>query len=85
MLITEGMVRSVACPAIECVEKRSKWEKVMGANLDENSEMERPGRVTADEVEKLCGVDMRKRYEWLQEKIRVESGKLSLYSNSSLS
>ncbi|GAA5884807.1 hypothetical protein JCM16303_007279 [Sporobolomyces ruberrimus] len=73
LLITEGMVRSVACPAIECVEKRSKWEKATGATLDENSEMERPGRVTADEVEQLCGVEMRKRYEWLKEKIRVES------------
>jgi len=74
LLITEGMVRSVACPAIECVGKRSKWEKSVVGNASEESEKDKPGRVTGDEVEKLCGVESRKRFEWLQEKIRVESG-----------
>ncbi|GAA5966618.1 hypothetical protein JCM3765_005676 [Sporobolomyces pararoseus] len=75
LLITEGMVRSVACPALECVEKRSKWEKSVGGagSLDEKVELEKPGRVTADEVEKICGSESRKRFEWLKEKIRVES------------
>ncbi|GAA5916522.1 uncharacterized protein JCM6883_005447 [Sporobolomyces salmoneus] len=76
LLITEGMVRSVACPAIECVEKRAKWEKTVGGSVDEKLELEKPGRVSAQEVEILCGVESRKRFEWLKEKIRVESGKL---------
>jgi len=74
LLITEGMVRSVACPAIECVGKRSKWEKSMVGNVSAEAEAQKPGRVTGDEVEKLCGAESRKRFEWLQEKIRVESG-----------
>jgi len=78
------MVRSVACPAIECVEKRSKWEKTIvgGGNLDEKVELDKPGRVTADEVEMLCGVESRKRFEWLKEKIRVESGELRFLLSS---
>ncbi|GAA6010205.1 hypothetical protein JCM11491_005390 [Sporobolomyces phaffii] len=76
MLITEGMVRSVACPAIGCVQDRAKWEKAVGAGpaaLDDSAEAGRPGRVTGKEVERLCGAESRARFEWLKEKIRIES------------
>ncbi|GAA5936059.1 RBR-type E3 ubiquitin transferase [Sporobolomyces koalae] len=73
LLITEGMVRTVACPAIECVTLRSKWEKTNGGKLDEEFERDKPGRVTAKEVESLCGPESSKRFEWLREKYRVES------------
>ena len=46
----------------------------MVGNVSAEAEAQKPGRVTGDEVEKLCGAESRKRFEWLQEKIRVESG-----------
>ncbi|GAA5946642.1 hypothetical protein JCM10213_006658 [Rhodosporidiobolus nylandii] len=70
LLITEGLVRSVACPSTGCVEERARWEKVQGAK---GHEEDRPGRVSAEEVELLCGEESRKRWEWLKEKVRVES------------
>ncbi|GAA5876788.1 hypothetical protein JCM8547_003166 [Rhodosporidiobolus lusitaniae] len=74
LLITEGLVRSVACPATGCVEKRAKWEKeVGGATKEAEREGEKPGRVNGEEVEKLCGKEKRERWEWLKEKVRVES------------
>lgn len=77
LLITEGLVRSVACPSRECVEKRATWEKEEAtATARKGGERDevKPGRVTAGEVEQLVGVEGRKRWEWLLEKARVESG-----------
>ncbi|GAA5838946.1 hypothetical protein JCM3766R1_004537 [Sporobolomyces carnicolor] len=74
LLITEGMVRSVACPSLECVEKRSKWDKANGGGVSiDDDELDKPGRVTADEVERLCGRATRERFEWLKEKTRIEA------------
>ncbi|GAA6007204.1 hypothetical protein JCM10207_001545 [Rhodosporidiobolus poonsookiae] len=72
LLIAEGLVRSVACPSTECVEERARWEKE-NAGREAEKEAERPGRVTAEEVERICGREKRKRWEWLREKVRVES------------
>ncbi|TKA51816.1 hypothetical protein B0A53_05168 [Rhodotorula sp. CCFEE 5036] len=75
LLITEGLVRSVACPSRNCVESRAQWEKDEGASkrLPPDRDVTKPGRVTASEVEELVGEEGRKRWEWLQEKARVES------------
>ncbi|KWU45046.1 hypothetical protein RHOSPDRAFT_17004 [Rhodotorula sp. JG-1b] len=76
LLITEGLVRSVACPSRGCVESRAHWEKDEGASKrlpDPDRDGTKPGRVTASEVEELVGEEGRKRWEWLQEKARVES------------
>ncbi|GAA5950485.1 hypothetical protein JCM21900_004822 [Sporobolomyces salmonicolor] len=76
LLITEGLVRSVACPSLECTERRAKWEKetpTAGKGDERERENEKPGRVDAEEVEKVCGEEVRKRWEWLKEKVRVES------------
>ncbi|GAA5866266.1 hypothetical protein JCM1840_004060 [Sporobolomyces johnsonii] len=76
LLITEGLVRSVACPSLECTERRAKWEKetaTAGKGDEKERENEKPGRVDAEEVEKVCGEEVRKRWEWLKEKVRVES------------
>ncbi|GAA6036550.1 hypothetical protein JCM8097_003564 [Rhodosporidiobolus ruineniae] len=72
LLITEGLVRSVACPATGCVEERAKWEKKLGGEAMEK-DGQKPGRVGEEEVEVLCGAEARKRFEWLKEKVRVES------------
>ncbi|GAA5836574.1 hypothetical protein JCM9279_000430 [Rhodotorula babjevae] len=74
LLITEGLVRSVACPSEGCVGARARWEKEVGPRGEADREQERPGRLVADEVERLCGAEKRKRYEWLKEKVAVESG-----------
>ncbi|KPV73999.1 uncharacterized protein RHOBADRAFT_16534 [Rhodotorula graminis WP1] len=74
LLITEGLVRSVACPSEGCVAARARWEKEVGPRGEAEREMERPGRLVGDEVERLCGVEKRQRWEWLKEKVRVESG-----------
>ena len=77
LLITEGLVRSVACPSRGCVESRAHLEKDEGASKrlpDPDRDGTKPGRVTASEVEELVGEEGRKRWEWLQEKARVESG-----------
>lgn len=74
LLITEGLVRSVACPSRGCVESRAQWEKDEGASKRmPDRDVTKPGRVTASEVEELVGEEGRKRWEWLQEKARVES------------
>ncbi|GAA5821790.1 hypothetical protein JCM3770_000146 [Rhodotorula araucariae] len=73
LLITEGLVRSVACPSEACVGARAAWEKEVGPRGEQEREAERPGRVVAEEVESLCGDEKRKRWEWLKEKVRVES------------
>ncbi|BGP42490.1 hypothetical protein JCM10450v2_006585 [Rhodotorula kratochvilovae] len=73
LLITEGLVRSVACPSEGCVSARAKWEKEVGPRGEFAREAERPGRVEAEEVERLCGVEKRQRWEWLRDKVRVES------------
>jgi hypothetical protein len=80
LLITEGLVRSVACPSRNCVESRAQWEKDEGASkrLPPDRDVTKPGRVTASEVEELVGEEGRKRWEWLQEKARVESGEFLL-------
>lgn len=80
LLITEGLVRSVACPSEGCVLARALWEKEVGPKGEVEKEGERPGRLTADEVERLCGAEKRKRYEWLKEKVRVESGASSSFA-----
>lgn len=80
LLITEGLVRSVACPSEGCVRARALWEKEVGPKGEVEKEGERPGRLTADEVERLCGAEKRKRYEWLKEKVRVESGASSSFA-----
>ncbi|GAA5825953.1 hypothetical protein JCM11251_000066 [Rhodosporidiobolus azoricus] len=72
LLITEGLVRSVACPSRGCVEERAAWEKRTGGK---GREEDVPGRVEGDEVERLCGKEGRERWEWLKEKVRVESDK----------
>lgn len=78
LLITEGLVRSVACPSRGCVESRAQWEKDEGASKRmPDRDVTKPGRVTASEVEELVGEEGRKRWEWLQEKARVESGELA--------
>lgn len=74
LLITEGLVRSVACPSEGCVGARARWEKEVGPRGEAEKENERPGRLGGDEVERLCGVEKRQRWEWLKEKMRVESG-----------
>lgn len=79
LLITEGLVRSVACPSRGCVEQRARWEKEGASSRtapDQDDSM--PGRVTASEVEELVGEEGRKRWEWLREKARVESGGYTL-------
>ncbi|GAA5988778.1 hypothetical protein JCM10908_006166 [Rhodotorula pacifica] len=75
LLITEGLVRSVACPSRPCVEQRAQWEKDETTTSRRNRERDdtKPGRVTANEIEQLVGEEGRKRWEWLQEKARVES------------
>ncbi|GAA5896671.1 hypothetical protein JCM8208_004261 [Rhodotorula glutinis] len=73
LLITEGLVRSVACPSEGCVAARARWEKEVGPRGEAEKDMERPGRLVGDEVERLCGVEKRKRWEWLKEKMAVES------------
>lgn len=73
LLITEGLVRSVACPSTSCVEKRAKWEKEVGPREELEREGERPGRLERDEIERLVGAEKRERWEWLKEKVRVES------------
>lgn len=76
LLITEGLVRSVACPSRGCVEKRAQWEKNEATNGPKEADRDQPspGRVTASEVERLVGSESRERWEWLIEKARVESG-----------
>ncbi|GAA5973092.1 hypothetical protein JCM11641_006264 [Rhodosporidiobolus odoratus] len=69
LLITEGLVRSVACPGMACVKERATWEKKTGAG---GTEEDKPGAVTGEEVERLVGEEGRKRWEWLKEKVRVE-------------
>ncbi|BGP10465.1 hypothetical protein NBRC10512v2_006396 [Rhodotorula toruloides] len=76
LLIREGLVRSVACPSTGCVEARAKWEKQLAASGEKKifeREDEKPGRTTAEEVESLVGEEGRKRWEWLKEKVRMES------------
>lgn len=83
LLIREGLVRSVACPSTECVEARAKWEKQLAASGEKKifeREDEKPGRTTAEEVESLVGEEGRKRWEWLKEKVRMESGAFCLFS-----
>ncbi|KAK4335969.1 Translation termination inhibitor protein ITT1 [Rhodotorula toruloides] len=76
LLIREGLVRSVACPSTGCGEARAKWEKQLAASGEKKifeREDEKPGRITAEEVESLVGEEGRKRWEWLKEKVRMES------------
>ncbi|GAA5865604.1 hypothetical protein JCM3774_002065 [Rhodotorula dairenensis] len=74
LLVTEGLVRSVACPSRGCVEARAQWEKDGATSRtvsDRDDSM--PGRVAPSEIEELVGEEGRKRWEWLREKARVES------------
>lgn len=70
LLITEGLVRSVCCPGVECVRTRVKWERENVGGVEEG----RPGEVGEEELRGIVGVELTERYGWLKEKHRVESG-----------
>lgn len=88
LLITEGLVRGVACPAEECTRIRTAADKRAAEELlkghlqvqgdaghgkDDPVEMMQ-GEVDGDELEKIVGVELRERWTWLKEKQRVEAG-----------
>ena len=83
LLITEGLVRSVHCPAIPCVQSRAAHLKANPPTLGATEpvhDSSRPGEVGREEVEKLVGKESAERWEKLCEKVRMESGEPFLSS-----
>lgn len=70
LLIKEGLVRLVSCPGLACVQKRKEVDS--GAT----------GVVAREQLLEIVGEDLTKRWEWLLEKNRVESGTWTLRCQS---
>ncbi|KAI5477490.1 E3 ubiquitin-protein ligase RNF14 [Pseudohyphozyma bogoriensis] len=66
LLITEGLISSLHCPAVSCVKSRAELVKAGKAD-------EQPGEVSKEELREIVGDELVKRWEWLKEKGRVES------------
>ncbi|KAM0786786.1 hypothetical protein ACM66B_002220 [Microbotryomycetes sp. NB124-2] len=70
LCITEGLVRSVACPDPSCTKAKAEYDKL---GEQERAGRDEPGVVSVDELRIIVGQDMVERYLWLKEKQRVES------------
>ncbi|SCV70308.1 BQ2448_1702 [Microbotryum intermedium] len=68
LMITEGMVRSVHCPGVECTTSRVKWER---EHRDEDEG--RPGKIGKEELRAVVSDGLFERYEWLLKKQTLES------------
>ncbi|KAK4052697.1 hypothetical protein OIV83_001984 [Microbotryomycetes sp. JL201] len=70
LCITEGLVRSVACPDPSCTKARADFDRL---SEGERAGQDEPGLVMVDELRTIVGSDMLERYLWLKEKQRIES------------
>lgn len=80
LLITEGLVRSVHCPDTACVRARAAFAKAHPPPAGQGEkvhDLTRPGEVGREELEGIVGDELCKRWEWVSEKVRVESGQFS--------
>lgn len=83
LLITEGLVRNVCCPAVECTRERVKWEREEEqGGRDGATRSSRPGEVGRVELLGIVGEEMTARWEALKEKQRLEAGTSALLDSA---